>query len=152
MDHKQIIKVPTFKFYSIFIFYHLLSCQNVSETFFNKGMNFIFVVLWMCKLRRIAHKLNVVVVVRIFNATRYPRHIGAAGIAMMYMYLYSLAFMDHPCTLGAAVCHQAPPCLLYTQPRARRAWARRNNGLKIVSTWAGFEPTISSLKVECANH
>ena len=44
----------------------------------------------------------------------------AAAIAMMYMYLYSLAFMDHPCTLGAAVCHQAPPCPLYTQPRARR--------------------------------
>ena len=61
---------------------------------------------------------------------------------MMYMYLYSLAFMDHPCTLGAAVCHQAPPCPLYTQPRARLVWARRTNGLKIVSTWAGFEPTI----------
>ena len=28
---------------------------------------------------------------------------------VMYMYLYSLAFIDHPCTLGAAVCHQAPP-------------------------------------------
>ena len=61
-----------------------------------------------------------VVVVRIFNATRHPRHIEAAAIAMMYMYLYSLAFMDHTCTLGAAVCHQAPPCPLYTQPRARR--------------------------------
>ena len=47
----------------------------------------------------------VVVVVRIFNATRHPRHIEAAAIAIMYMYLYSLAFMDHPCTLGAAVCH-----------------------------------------------
>ena len=94
----------------------------------------------------------VVVVVRIFNATRHPRHIEAAAIAMMYMHLYSLAFMDHPCTLGAAVCHQAPPCPLYTQPRARRVWARRNNGLKIVSTRAGFEPTISRLKVERANH
>ena len=61
-----------------------------------------------------------VVVVLIFNATRHPRHIEAAAIAMMYMYLYSLAFMDHPCTLGTAVCHQAPPCPLYTQPRARR--------------------------------
>ena len=60
-----------------------------------------------------------VVVVRIFNATRHPRHIEAAAIAM-YMYLYSLAFMDHPCTLGAADCHQAPPCPLYTQPRAHR--------------------------------
>ena len=64
-------------------------------------------------------KLLAVVVVRIFNATRHPRHIEAAAIAMMYMYLYSFAFMDHPCTLGAAVCHQAPPCPLYTQPRAR---------------------------------
>ena len=61
----------------------------------------------------------VVVVVRIFNATRHPRHMVAAAV-VMYMYLYSLAFMDHPCTLGAAVCHQAPPCSLYTQPRARR--------------------------------
>ena len=61
----------------------------------------------------------VVVVVRIFNATRHPRHIEAAAIVMC-MYLYSLAFMDHPCTLGAAVCHQAPSCPLYTQPRARR--------------------------------
>ena len=62
---------------------------------------------------------ELVVVVRIFNATRHPRHIEAAAI-VMYMYLYSLAFMDHPCTHGAAVCHQAPPCPLYTQPRARR--------------------------------
>ena len=38
--------------------------------------------------------LVVVVVVRIFNATRHPRHIEAAAI-VMYMYLYSLAFMDH---------------------------------------------------------
>ena len=60
-----------------------------------------------------------VVVVRIFNATRHPRHIEAAAIVMC-MCLYSLAFMDHPCTLGAAVCHQAPPCPLYTQPRARQ--------------------------------
>ena len=64
--------------------------------------------------------ISCIVVVRIFNATRHPRHIEAAAIAMIYMYLYSLSFMDHPCTLGAAVCHQAPPCPLYTQPRARR--------------------------------
>ena len=96
--------------------------------------------------------LRYIVVVRIFNATRHPRHIEAAAIVMMYMYLYSLAFMDHPCTLGAAACHQAPPCPLYTQPRARRVWARRTNGLKIVSIWAGFKPTISRLKVKCANH
>ena len=42
------------------------------------------------------------VAVQIFNATR---HIEAAAIAMMYMYLYSLAFMDHQCILGATVCH-----------------------------------------------
>ena len=63
-----------------------------------------------------AFQSDIVVVVRIFNATRHPRHIEAAAIAMIYMYLY----MDHPCTLGAAVCHQAPPCPLYTQPGARR--------------------------------
>ena len=39
-----------------------------------------------------------------FKATRHPRHMEAAAI-VMYMYLYSLAFMDHPCTLGAAVYH-----------------------------------------------
>ena len=38
-----------------------------------------------------------VVVVQIFNATRHPGHMETAAI-VMYMYLYSLAFMDHPCT------------------------------------------------------
>ena len=47
--------------------------------------------------------IDVVVIVRSFNATRHPRHIEAAAIAMMYMCLYSLAFMDHPCRLGAAL-------------------------------------------------
>ena len=61
----------------------------------------------------------------------------------VYMYLYSLAFMDHPCTRGATVYHQAPPCPLYTQPRACWVWARCTNGLKIVWTRVGFEPTIS---------
>ena len=37
------------------------------------------------------------VFVRIFNATRQPRNIEAAAI-VMYMYLYNLASMDHPCT------------------------------------------------------
>ena len=59
------------------------------------------------------------VVVQIFNATRHPWHIEAEAI-VMYMYLYSHAFMDHLCTLDAAVCHQEPPCPLYNQPRARR--------------------------------
>ena len=37
---------------------------------------------------------------------------------VMYMYLYSLAVMDHPCTLGDAVCHQKSAALsTYTQPR-----------------------------------
>ena len=92
-----------------------------------------------------------VVVVRNFNATRHPRHIEAAAV-VRYMYLYSLAVMDHPCTLGAAVCHQAPPCPLYTKPKARWIIAGRTNALKIVSTRAGFEPTISRLQVECASH
>ena len=54
-----------------------------------------------------------VVVVRIFNATRHPRHIEAAVI-VVYMYLYSLAFMDHPCTLGAAVSPSAALSTLYS--------------------------------------
>ena len=45
-----------------------------------------------------------VVVVRIFNVTRHPRHIEAVAI-IMYMYLYSIAFMDHSCTLGSTDCH-----------------------------------------------
>ena len=60
-----------------------------------------------------------VVVVQIFNATRHLRHMGTAAI-VMYMYLYSPAFMNHPCTPGAAVCHQVPPCPLYAQPWACR--------------------------------
>ena len=56
--------------------------------------------------------------VQIFNVTRHLRHIEVAA-TVTYMYLYSLAFMDHPCTLGAAVCHQVPPFPLYTQSRAR---------------------------------
>ena len=46
---------------------------------------------------------NKFVVVRTFNATRHPRHIEAAVI-IMYMYLYSLVFMDHPCTLVTKRC------------------------------------------------
>ena len=100
-------------------------------------------ILWICLL--------LLLLWRFFNATRHPRHIEVAAI-VMYMYLYSLAFMDHPCTRGAAVCHHAPPCPLYTQPRPRWVWARRSYGLKIVSTREGFEPTILLLKIECANH
>ena len=77
----------------------------------------ILLVDWRCYLLEIKRQNDTVVVVRIFNATRHPRHIEAAAI-VMYMYLYSLAFMDHPCTLGATVCHQVPPYPLYTQPRA----------------------------------
>ena len=44
-------------------------------------------------------KYGLVVVVRIFNATRHPRHIEA-GSTVVYMYLYSLDSMDHSCTLG----------------------------------------------------
>ena len=83
------------------------------------------------------------VVVWVFNATRHPRHIVAEAI-VMYTYFYSLAVMDHPCTLGAAVYHQAPPCPLYTHPRACRVWARHANGLKTVSTQVGFESKIST--------
>ena len=67
---------------------------------------------------------------RIFDATRHPRHIEAAAI-VMYMYLYSLR---------AAICHQALPCPLYIQPRTGQVWARCTNGLKIVSTRAVLEP------------
>ena len=37
-----------------------------------------------------------------FKATRHPRHIEAAAIAMMYMYLYSLA---HLVPLSVTKCH-----------------------------------------------
>ena len=40
-----------------------------------------------------------VVVLRFLNATRHQRHIEAAAI-VMYIYLYSIAFMNQPCTLG----------------------------------------------------
>ena len=38
----------------------------------------------------------------------------------------AFAFMDHPCTLGAAVCQQEFPCPFFPQSRARRT-----NGLKL---------------------
>ena len=47
---------------------------------------------------------------------KHLRHIAGAAIAMMYMYLYSLAFMDHPCTLGVAICHQARPVHFILNP------------------------------------
>ena len=37
-------------------------------------------------------------------------------IAMMYMYLYSLAFMDHPCTLGAAAVTKNHPVHFIINP------------------------------------
>ena len=48
-----------------------------------------------------------IVVVGIFNTTRHLRHMEAVVI-VMYMYLYSLAFMGHLCTLGAAVTRRCP--------------------------------------------
>ena len=115
------------------------------------GLPTNFILVSSVSLQTLGMQSPCIVVVRIFNATRHPRHIEAVAI-VMYMYLYSLAFMDHPCTLGAAVCYQALPCPLYTQLRARQVWARHTNGLKIVSTRAGLEPTISRLKVERPNH
>ena len=35
----------------------------------------------------------------------------------MYIRLYNIAFISHPCSFGAAVCHQASPCPLYTHQR-----------------------------------
>ena len=64
----------------------------------------------------LAFKSLFVVVVRIFNATRYPWHIEAAAIVMcMLCTCICFAFMDHPCTLSAAVCHQMPTCPHSTQ-------------------------------------
>ena len=60
--------------------------------------------------------------------------------------LYNLAFIDHLYTLGVAVCHQAPPCPFYTQPRAPRVWARSINGLKIFLTRLGSNTRPSACK------
>ena len=70
----------------------------------------------------------------IFNTSRHLRHMEPVGI-VMYMYLYGLPFMDYPCTLGAAVCHQALPCLLFTPPRARWVWA-----IGILMAWKLSQP------------
>ena len=55
------------------------------------------------------------------NATRdlSEVHRGSDG-CVIYIHLYSVTFLDHLCTTDAAVCHQVPPCPLYTQPRAGR--------------------------------
>ena len=81
------------------------------------------------KARTLFHT-EAVVVVQIFNATGHLRHIEAAAI-VMYMYLYSLAFMDHPCTLGAAVCHKCRPVHFILNP-GHVEYVRRINGVKIV--------------------
>ena len=51
----------------------------------------------------------------ILNATRHLRHIEVAAI-VMYMYLYSLAFMDHPCTLGAVAVTKRRPVHFILNP------------------------------------
>ena len=56
---------------------------------------------------------NYVVVVRMFNATRHQRHMEAAAI-VMHMYLYSLAFMDHPCTRCCSLSPSAAVSILYS--------------------------------------
>ena len=66
---------------------------------------------------------------------------------VLYTYV-CLAFVDHTCALGYAVCHQAPPCPLNTQTRKDRLRARCTNGLKIVSTRAGFKPITFRLQVK----
>ena len=93
-----------------------------------------------------------ILIVQIFNATRHPRHIEAAAI-VMYMYLYSLAFMDHPCTLGATVCHQVPPSPLYTQLNPGHV----EYELGVLMIWKLSWPEQDSNAqyptwVECANH
>ena len=40
---------------------------------------------------------------------------------VMCIPLYSIVFVDHPCTLGVAVYHQVPPCQLNSQSRTLRA-------------------------------
>ena len=56
----------------------------------------VFHILMKWKLGGLVNTISLQAVVeRIFNATRHPRHMEAAAI-VMYMYLYSLAFMDHP--------------------------------------------------------
>ena len=77
----------------------------------------------------IEHWVDLVVAVWIFTTTRHPWDIEAMVI-VMYMYLYSIAFIDHPCTLGALSVTKRHP-VHYTQPRACRVWTRLTNGMKI---------------------
>ena len=70
--------------------------------------------MWSCRnhagilANAVTQKMaGVVVVVQIFNATRHPRHVEVAAI-VMYMYLYSITFMDPPCTVCAAVTKRRP--------------------------------------------
>ena len=60
---------------------------------------------------------------------------GSSSKGVRYIHLYSLAFMDHPCTLCAAVCHEAPPCLFYSPGQIEYKL-----DLKIFSTQVGVEP------------
>ena len=79
----------------------------------------VLLVDWRCYLLEIKRQNDTVVVVQIFKAKRHPRHIEAAAF-VVYKYMDSQDSMDQPCTFGVAVCHQAPPCPLYTQPGEHR--------------------------------
>ena len=65
-------------------------------------------------------------------------------------------FLTPPGTLGTwrqrRLCYVhvlVQPCPIYTQPMARLILATSTNDLKIVSTRAGFEPTISECTYHC---
>ena len=75
----------------------------------------------------------IVIIVRILNATRHPRHNEAAAI-VMYLYLYSLAFMDHPCTLGAAACHHITKTCLFKYTEILPPKKKENENFQIKSS------------------
>ena len=68
------------------------------------------------------------------KATSHPRHMDIAVNVLCMWVLNSHVFMAHQCTLGAAICHQVPPCPLHTQPRTLGVWIRYTNVWKFSQT------------------
>ena len=58
------------------------------------------------------------VVVKIFSATRPPRHMEASSYVLCADSFTAFALLDCPSVIGAAFSQQEMPYPLYTQPRA----------------------------------
>ena len=88
---------------------------------------------------------GVVVVVRIFNATRHPRHIEAAAIVTCMYCTALLSWLTHAHLVPLSVTKRRPVHFILNPGYVEYE-------LGVLMTRAGFEPTISRLKVNCANH